>query len=104
MALREFTDPSGRTWKVWSVYPQYADRREAERRARPHLDGKERRQREEPRVKLDASYRDGWLTFESDGDRRRLAPIPEAWESCADDALVRLCERASPIGGTRGAE
>lgn len=100
MPLREFIDPAGRTWKVWSVYPQYADRREAHRQGIPRPGG-ERRHHEEPRVQLDGPFRHGWLTFESANERRRLAPIPPGWDDGSDEALLRLCERATPVEGPR---
>lgn len=38
---------------------------------------------------------EGWLTFESAVEKRRLAPIPEGWEEVDDESLVELCDRAS---------
>lgn len=37
----------------------------------------------------------GWLCFESEGERKRLAPVPEAWESVDDMTLAALCNFAS---------
>jgi hypothetical protein len=75
--LREFTDYSGGTWRVWDVTPQ--SRQKSEKRG------------------LRITPVDGWLVFESDTERRRLGPIPEGWESGDDAALSYLCARAKVI-------
>jgi hypothetical protein len=36
----------------------------------------------------------GWLAFESDGEKRRLAPVPDAWEELSADTLEKLCREA----------
>jgi hypothetical protein len=43
----------------------------------------------------------GWLAFESKHDRRRLAPIPEGWDTFDASALERLCAAARSIGKPR---
>lgn len=46
---------------------------------------------------LPEEYREGWLAFESAaGEKRRLAPVPEGWESLSWDELSALCESATP--------
>lgn len=60
----------GRRWEVWEV------------RLR---DG---------RRSVDPELTEGWLTFESMLEKRRLAPIPDGWEELDDEALGRLCESA----------
>ena len=77
MALREFVDEKGSTWRVWSVaidhaYPQGV---------RQGYLG-------------DLQY--GWLCFESGSDRRRLTKYPEDWESLAEEELSELLSRATP--------
>ena len=38
----------------------------------------------------------GWLCFESeDGERKRLAPVPDAWETVDEMTLAALCNFAS---------
>jgi hypothetical protein len=44
--------------------------------------------------------RQGWLTFEAGNERRRLAPIPAAWENAPDDVLRDYCSRAEVVGRT----
>lgn len=36
----------------------------------------------------------GWLSFASDGQKRRLAPIPPNWQALDDAELERLCGMA----------
>jgi hypothetical protein len=37
----------------------------------------------------------GWLCFDREGERKRLAPVPEAWETADDLTLAALCNFAS---------
>lgn len=67
--LREFTDLHGAAWRVWETRPTTQ--------------------------RLRAELRDGWLTFEADGARRRVAPIPENWEVLPEAALLDLCAHVS---------
>lgn len=72
MALREFTDERGRSWLVWSTFPATPDRSE---RVREHLSN-------------------GWLTFTSGKERRRLVPIPAEWDEADEDELRRWLAQA----------
>jgi hypothetical protein len=36
----------------------------------------------------------GWLCFESEGEKRRLAPVPENWDQADEPALARFCDFA----------
>lgn len=46
---------------------------------------------------LPQEYREGWLAFESAaGEKRRLAPVPENWESLSGHELTALCAAATP--------
>ena len=71
MPVRDFDDSTGTTWRVWSTVPSSA-------------------------VVLTAGFEQGWLTFESSGRIRRLAPIPAGWETAAPAELERLCAIAQP--------
>lgn len=77
MALREFTDERGRRWIVWDTYPTLG-------------------------VTTSGA---GWLAFEaSDGERRRLLPIPEApegWANATDGELCTWCAMGEPAPPTR---
>lgn len=69
MALREFTDEEGKAWTVWSTIPDLT--------AGTHRD-----------------MQAGWLTFECDGVRKRLAPIPPNWERATTTKLCHYCKSA----------
>jgi hypothetical protein len=111
MGHRSFTDASGKQWNVWDVIPQWTERRSGEERRRgdddPDVDPPvlERRRtdrrtdrrtesHEGSRIRIAAGLSRGWLAFESDQDKRRLAPIPPGWESLTDLELAALCEKA----------
>jgi hypothetical protein len=70
MAIREFTDSKGVSWRVWTTEP-----------GAPNL--------------VSADYRDGWLSFDSATERRRLAPIPKGWEDLSAERLELLCRTAT---------
>lgn len=83
MALREFTDAAGRPWTVWSVHPS-----------------SDVRLRSTPAATTPDEHdllRNGWLVFETPGERRRLVPIPLDWDVVDDLALEELCTRATPV-------
>lgn len=89
MALREFTDRTGRRWRVWDIRPEYMP---TATRAEDHLQ----------------SVIHGWLAFEpaQGGEKRRLSPIPTLWDRATDEELERLLGRADPVrhegGSARG--
>jgi len=78
VALREFCDAAGVTWKVWHVTPEHMHPRTA---AKDYL----------------GDLQEGWLTFECAGERRRLADVPHAWHELSDSALAALSRSASPV-------
>ena len=46
---------------------------------------------------LPEEFREGWLAFESaHGEKRRLAPAPQDWESLTEQELTALCGQAAP--------
>lgn len=95
MASREFTDHRGRRWLVWEVETTLAERRRGlpDRRPEPRAD---RRVSRRPRLAVKAMYVNGWLAFEAPGDRRRLVPVPAAWDQATDAELEAMCDRAAP--------
>jgi hypothetical protein len=103
MPTRRFTDSARVSWDVWDVYPTNAERRLGPSDRRRVARGPDRRQRPsaEPRVPVRPPLSQGWLAFESKHEKRRLAPIPEGWESADDAALERLCAEAKPVGKPR---
>lgn len=105
MTYRTFVDPSGVSWQVWEVRPTTVERRLEERRSR-HLPfegedrrtGGERRVRAERRVNLGPDLARGWLAFHSAEEKRRLAPVPDAWTQTPSSTLAKLCEAARVVG------
>jgi len=73
MVQRVFDDIRGKRWRVFAVYPSMST-----------LD----------RSALPAPYRDGWLSFESDDEKRRIAPIPARWHELDIEDLRLLCFKA----------
>ena len=79
MAVREFTDSKGIDWRVWAVTPAHLH---------PITRGED----------YMTDLQDGWLVFESEGEKRRLeAPYPADWETYGIPQLEALCGRASPV-------
>jgi hypothetical protein len=76
-AVREIRDAAGVGWVVFLIA------RGSQAAARDHS--------------LPEEFRDGWLVFESEtGEKRRLGPPPENWESLTDGQLEVLRSRATP--------
>lgn len=75
MPQREFTDSKGTRWLVWSTTPTQG-------------------------AVLGGDMQKGWLTFESDAERRRLVPIPRDWEQAAADRMELYCRAAQPVTRT----
>jgi len=71
MAYREFKDSAGTAWVVWDTHPARAET-------------------------LEPDWRDGWLTFQADGTRRRLAPVPKGWTEATPERLELMCKAAQP--------
>jgi hypothetical protein len=70
---RAFADAHGVTWDVFAVHPA---------------------PRAEPAATLRATFKHGWLCFESNAEKRRLSPIPGNWESLNDRELEQLWRQA----------
>ncbi len=109
MSYRIFTDAGGLRWEVWLVLPSAAERRTVERRVlgdrrkepRPHSPDRripqERRLVDKPRYPVADRFREGWLCFETDGEKRRLAPIPPDWATADLEQLLVLCQAAKRV-------
>jgi hypothetical protein len=94
MAHRSFIDSLGRHWDVWSVVPVGAERR---RDSNPPWMAAERRSHREERDMIDDRWANGWLTFETRGEKRRLAKYPEDWADLDPQHLEWLCDGALVI-------
>jgi hypothetical protein len=46
------------------------------------------------RVNLPHRFQTGWLSFDMGQETRRIAPIPDAWESMSDEQLLALWDKA----------
>jgi hypothetical protein len=75
MAVRDFVDANGVSWRVWPVSPEALQPKTA---AEDYL----------------GEYGDGWLCFESATERRRLARFPRNWESLTETELCTLLNAA----------
>lgn len=92
--MRQFRDAAGAEWVVWEVIPVNASLLErrgispagAEKYAGPDRRGEGSR-----------TLKEGWLAFESEGQKRRLAPVPPGWQACPEDDLRVLLARAAPV-------
>ena len=100
MPHRRLQDDSGRWWDVWDTRPTIIDRRAGRDRRTGGRNRKDRRTKSEARVAVDPEFRNGWLAFQSGADWRRLAPIPEDWETMPDSKLRALLTHATG-GATR---
>ncbi|MDB4881859.1 MAG: hypothetical protein JWL95_625 [Gemmatimonadetes bacterium] len=101
MGYRVFRDSRGAEWQAWDVIPQLTERREIERRMQrvpvEHADRRrdpDRRHTKGRRPVLTAGLDNGWLCFETNVEKRRLAPIPLDWLRCTEAQLERYCESA----------
>jgi hypothetical protein len=81
MAHRRFTDSSAREWNVWNVSPSSAG--------------------SDSRINLGHELARGWLCFETDTEKRRLASFPSDWNQMDDGELEKLCANATPVKRAR---
>ena len=108
MSYRTFHDSTGKRWEVWLVTPAAAERRKADRRAASSGSGyagnPERRHTPERRrspflrsVAVASEFSDGWLCFESQGEKKRLAPVPVGWQEAGPDRLSSWLQAAKRV-------
>jgi len=102
---RRFTDQQGKTWDVWQVHPAAAERRFSQRRvndedrtdAAERRSGVDRREERLARALIAPEFTYGWLCFETQGEKRRLAPVPDRWDSADDETIEQWCCSAKPV-------
>jgi hypothetical protein len=84
MPSRNFRDPDGTVWEAWDVFPgqHSSDAHDASRH-------------------LPEGMAQGWLCFQSDSEKRRLTPVPEAWHEGDESALRRYLQLAGPVPARR---
>ncbi|HXQ77751.1 MAG TPA: hypothetical protein VN797_06075, partial [Gemmatimonadaceae bacterium] len=109
MSYRTFLDSSGKRWEVWLVTPAAAERRRVDRRVATGtpevIEGfVDRRRRSDRRkgtfrrnVVVASEFSDGWLCFESKGEKRRLAPVPTDWDQAGPDKLSTWLQAARRV-------
>ena len=108
MSYRTFLDSTGKRWEVWLVTPAAAERRKVDRRAfRPSngFEGEADRRRAPDRrrgpfrrsVSVASEYSNGWLCFESEGEKKRLAPVPIGWAEAGPDRLATWLQAAKRV-------
>ena len=109
MSYRTFLDTAGRRWEVWLVTPSAAERRKVDRRVTPHgsstyVGDADRRRTPDRRrapfrrtVTVASEYSSGWLCFESEGEKRRLAPVPQDWDQAGPDRLSTWLQAAKRV-------
>ena len=96
-------------WDVWQVHPSAAERRFVQRRVKAEdrgeagdrRSGDERRMSEQEkrvaRATIAPEFTYGWLCFETVGEKRRLAPVPEGWDRADDETIEQWCCTAKPV-------
>jgi hypothetical protein len=101
---RTFLDDLARLWNAWEVIPAWGERRTAERRghsedAGPRVDrrARERRRTRGLRIALPPKLAQGWIAFECNDERRRVAPIPDGWSELPEGALRDLWRGAEQL-------
>ena len=70
MGHRTIRDRQGLEWQIWDTTPA---------------------------KQVSQTLEAGWLTFESPGEKRRLAPVPLYWLNATDEELLALLDRALPV-------
>jgi hypothetical protein len=73
LSILSFTDSHGVAWRVWETLPGIGV------------------------VSVDGRLTGGWLTFDSQSERRRLVPIPRGWENAGAAALEAMCGDAERV-------
>lgn len=109
VSYRTFLDPTGKRWEVWLVTPAAAERRKVDRRAGAGaLDVSEafsdRRRTPDRRknpfrrtIEVASEFSSGWLCFESEGEKRRLAPVPPGWDEAGPDRMATWLQAAKRV-------
>jgi hypothetical protein len=106
MALREFRDGRGVEWLAWDVPPvrEFSPERTGRERRVAQIAGftPERRVlRDRRRTRAASGLERGWLCFQCEGEKRRLAPPPPDWAAVDEKALAELLLAAQPTRPAR---
>jgi hypothetical protein len=79
--LRFVIDAEGVEWTIWEVMPMLRAKRTEPGSSLPPLPHE---------------LRDGWLTFQSPMERRRVAPTPSGWSEMSDSRLLEVLQESAP--------
>ena len=77
MAIREVR-VDGVTWSVWEVHPGTKDGTVL--------------------FPMRPEFAGGWLAVARPGEKRRIVPIPDGWESWSDEVLAAAVRQAPRVG------
>jgi hypothetical protein len=102
---RTFLDDLARLWNAWEVIPAWGERRTGDRRGHVEAQGprmvdrriRDRRRLRGLRIALPPRLSHGWIAFECDDERRRVAPIPEHWSDLPESGLRDLWRGAEQL-------
>jgi hypothetical protein len=102
---RTFLDDLARLWNAWEVIPAWGERRTTERRGHAENAGgrvvdrrmHERRRVRGLRIALPPRLAHGWIAFECNDERRRVAPIPDGWTELSEAGLRDLWRAAEQL-------
>lgn len=109
VSYRTFIDSTGKRWEVWLVTPAAAERRRVDRRAGAAAAESssgltERRNAPDRRkapfrrtIAVASEYSQGWLCFESEGEKRRLTPVPPGWDEAGPDRMSTWLQAAKRV-------
>jgi hypothetical protein len=102
---RTFLDDLARLWNAWEVIPAWGERRTGERRG--HVEAtrsgvvdrrmRERRHVRGLRIALPPRLAHGWIAFECNDERRRIAPIPDGWTELSEAGLRDMWRGAEQL-------
>ncbi len=97
MSLREFLDDDGQEWQVWDTRPAMPVANVDSSSVDAAKSPSDNKATEFPL--LSRKREAGWLTFTAVDERRRLSPIPDAWESADETSLRAVLKTADKIPG-----
>lgn len=83
MAVRDFVDSNGTKWKAWPV---------TQERIHPKTAAED----------FLGDYGEGWLSFESGTEHRRLARYPKDWDTLPEGHLCKLLAAAAVVTPRKG--
>ena len=75
--MRTIADASGVVWTIFEVKKQGGPK--------------------EQWTYLPEQFGNGWLCFECEGEKRRLAPVPEGWQEAGPDRLSSWLQAAKRV-------